>query len=135
MVHLALDVASELEEEGISVEVVDPRTLVPLDKKTIRASVVKTGRLVVVDEACQTCGAAAEIISLVVEDGDTYEFIKSSPKRVCAPDVPVPFSPPMEQYVAPDKMKVAAAVRQVMGKKLNIGDQYNLGTSHWFKSS
>jgi pyruvate/2-oxoglutarate/acetoin dehydrogenase E1 component len=122
MVHIALDVASELEEEGISVEVIDPRTLEPLDRDTIRASVAKTGRLVVVDEACQTCGAAAEIISLVVEDGDTYEFLKASPKRVCAPDVPVPFSPPMEQYVAPDKKKVVAAVRQVMGKKLKIGD-------------
>jgi pyruvate dehydrogenase E1 component beta subunit len=122
MVHIALDAASELEEEGISVEVIDPRTLVPLDRDTIRASVAKTGRLVVVDEACQTCGAAAEIISLVVEDGDTYELLKTSPKRVCAPDVPVPFSPPMEQYIAPDKKKVVAAVRQVMGKKLKIGD-------------
>jgi len=121
MVHIALDVASELEEEGISVEVIDPRTLVPLDRDTIRASVAKTGRLVVVDEACQTCGAAAEIISLVVEDGDTYELLKASPKRVCAPDVPVPFSPPMEQYVAPDKKKVVTAVRQVIGKKLKIG--------------
>ena len=115
MVHIALDVASELEAEGISVEVIDPRTLVPLDRDSIRASVAKTGRLVVVDEACQTCGAAAEIISLVVEDGETYGLLKASPKRVCAPDVPVPFSPPMEQYVAPDKKKVLAAVRQVMG--------------------
>jgi pyruvate/2-oxoglutarate/acetoin dehydrogenase E1 component len=114
MVHIALDAASEMEEEGVSVEVIDPRTLVPLDRDTIRASVARTGRLVVVDEACQTCGAAAEIISLVVEDGDTYEFLKAAPKRVCAPDVPVPFSPPMEQYVAPDKKKVVAAVRQVM---------------------
>jgi pyruvate dehydrogenase E1 component beta subunit len=122
MVHIVLDAASELEEEAISVEVIDPRTLVPLDRDTIRASVAKTGRLVVVDEACQTCGAAAEIISLVVEDGDTYELLKASPKRVCAPDVPVPFSPPMEQYVAPDKKKVVAAVRQVMGKKLRIGE-------------
>jgi pyruvate dehydrogenase E1 component beta subunit len=115
MVHVALDVASELEEEGISAEVIDPRTLVPLDRDTIRASVAKTGRLVVVDEACQTCGAAAEIISLVVEDNETYGLLKASPKRVCAPDVPVPFSPPMEQYVVPDKRKIKAAVRQVMG--------------------
>lgn len=114
MVHVALEAADELEKEGISIEVVDPRTLVPLDRAAIRASVAKTGRLVVVDEACQTCGAAAEIVSLVVEDGDTYRFLKSSPKRVCAPDVPVPFSPPMEQYVAPDKGKLIAAIRQVM---------------------
>jgi pyruvate/2-oxoglutarate/acetoin dehydrogenase E1 component len=114
MVHVALDAAEELERDGISVEVVDPRTLVPLDRVALRASVAKTGRLVVMDEACQTCGAAAEILSLVVEDADTYGSLKSSPKRVCAPDIPVPFSPPMEQFVAPDRGKLIAAVRQVM---------------------
>lgn len=114
MVYVALEAAVELEKEGISLEVIDPRTLVPLDRAAIRASVVKTGRLVVVDEACQTCGAAAEIISLVVEDRGTYRSLKSSPKRVCAPDVPVPFSPPMERFVAPDKGKVIAAVREAL---------------------
>jgi acetoin:2,6-dichlorophenolindophenol oxidoreductase subunit beta len=116
MVHIALDAAAELEKEGISLEVIDPRTLVPLDRGVIRASVAKTGRLVVVDEACQTCGAAAEIISLVVEDERTYRSLKSSPKRVCAPDVPVPFSPPMEQFVTPDKGKLITAIRKVMGR-------------------
>jgi acetoin:2,6-dichlorophenolindophenol oxidoreductase subunit beta len=114
MVHVALDAARELENDGISVEVVDPRTLVPLDRVAIRESVQKTGRLVVVDEACQTCGAGAEIVSLVVEDGATYKTLKAAPRRVCAPDVPVPFSPPMEQFVAPDKKKVLAAIREVM---------------------
>ncbi len=117
MVHVALDAARELEEAGISIEVLDPRTLVPFDRAAIRASVAKTGRLVVVDEACQTCGAAAEIISMVVEDTSTYKALKSSPKRVCAPDVPVPFSPPMEQFVAPDKAKLISAVHQVMDGK------------------
>jgi len=114
MVHVALDAARELEKAGISLEVLDPRTLVPFDRAAIRASVAKTGRLVVVDEACQTCGAAAEIISMVVEDRGTYKLLKSSPKRVCAPDVPVPFSPPMEQFVAPDKGKLMSAVYDVM---------------------
>jgi acetoin:2,6-dichlorophenolindophenol oxidoreductase subunit beta len=114
MVHIAVDAATELEQEGISVEVIDPRTLVPLDRATIRASVAKTGRLVVVDEACQTCSAAAEIISLVVEEKGTYKSLKAHPVRVCAPDVPVPFSPPMEQFVAPDKGRVIAAIREVM---------------------
>ena len=114
MVHVALDAAGELEKAGISIEVLDPRTLVPFDRAAIRASVAKTGRLVVVDEACQTCGAAAEIISMVVEDTGTYRLLKSSPKRVCAPDVPVPFSPPMEQFVAPDKAKLIKAVHEVM---------------------
>lgn len=118
MVHVALSAAAELEKDGISVEVLDPRTLVPLDGTAIRASVAKTGRLVVVDEACQTCGAAAEIISLVVEDADTYASLKSSPKRVCAPDVPVPFSPPMEQFVAPDRGKLIKAIRQVMKRQV-----------------
>lgn len=117
MVHVALDAAGELERAGISIEVLDPRTLVPFDRATIRASVAKTGRLVVVDEACQTCGAAAEIISMVVEDSGAYRALKSSPRRVCAPDVPVPFSPPMEQYVAPGKDKLVKAVHEVMDGK------------------
>jgi pyruvate dehydrogenase E1 component beta subunit len=116
MVHVALEAAGELEKAGISIEVLDPRTLVPFDRAAIRASVAKTGRLVVVDEACQTCGAAAEIISMVVEDRSTYKALKSGPRRVCAPDVPVPFSPPMEQFVAPDKAKLMAAVYEVMDK-------------------
>jgi acetoin:2,6-dichlorophenolindophenol oxidoreductase subunit beta len=114
MVHVAMEAAAQLEQEGISVEIIDPRTLVPLDRAAIRASVGKTGRLVVVDEACQTCGAGAEIISLVVEDDTAYKALKTGPKRVCAPDIPVPFSPPMEQFVAPDKAKVLAAIHEVM---------------------
>jgi pyruvate/2-oxoglutarate/acetoin dehydrogenase E1 component len=116
MVHVALDAATELATEGISLEVIDPRTLVPLDRPAIRASVAKTGRLVVVDEACATCGAAAEIISLVVEDEETYTLLKSHPKRVCGPDIPIPFSPPLEQYVAPDKQKLLLAIREVIKK-------------------
>jgi acetoin:2,6-dichlorophenolindophenol oxidoreductase subunit beta len=114
MVHLALDVATEIGSEGISLEVIDPRTLVPLDRAAIRTSVAKTGRLVVVDEACATCGAAAEIISLVVEDEETYALLTSHPKRVCGPDIPIPFSPPLEQYVAPDKQKLILAIQEVM---------------------
>jgi acetoin:2,6-dichlorophenolindophenol oxidoreductase subunit beta len=113
MVHLALEVADEMAEKGISAEVIDPLTLVPLDKETIKASVAKTGRLVVVDEACQTCGAAGEIISLVVEDKETFSHLKSFPKRVCGLDAPIPFSPPMEQYVLPDKQKIASAIKEV----------------------
>jgi pyruvate/2-oxoglutarate/acetoin dehydrogenase E1 component len=114
MVHLALDVAEEMSREGVSIEVIDPRTLVPLDRAAIRTSVAKTGRLVVVDEACATCGAAAEIISLVVEHEEAYTLLKSHPKRVCGPDIPIPFSPPLEQYVAPDKQKLILAIREVM---------------------
>jgi pyruvate dehydrogenase E1 component beta subunit len=114
MVHESLAVAAELEKEGISLEVIDPRTLVPLDKETIRKSVARTGRLVVVDEACRTCSAAAEIISLVTEDEATFKRLKSPPARVCGRDVPIPYSPPMEKYVIPDKEKIKQAVRQVL---------------------
>ena len=116
MVHEALAVAEEMEREGISLEIIDPRTLVPLDGASIRASVARTGRLVVVDEACRTCGAAAEIMSLVVEDEASFGYLKSHPKRVCGLDVPIPFSPPMERYAVPDKERIAAAVREVMGR-------------------
>lgn len=116
MVHEALAAAAELEGEGVSVEVVDPRTLVPLDREAIRASVAKTGRLVVVDEACATCGAAAEIIALVTEDAGTFRHLKASPRRVCAPDVPIPYSPPMEKYVIPDKARIVGAVRGALGR-------------------
>ena len=114
MVHEALAAAEEMEAEGISLEIIDPRTLVPLDGGAIRASVAKTGRLLVVDEACQTCGAAAEIMSLVVEYETTFSHLKSHPSRVCGLDVPIPFSPPMEQYALPSKDKIVSAVREVM---------------------
>ena len=114
MVHDAMDVAAELAEEGVSVEVIDPRTLVPLDTRTILDSVMKTGRLVVVDEACQTCGAAAEILALVTSDRAAFSALKAAPARVCGLDVPIPFSPPMERYAIPDKAKIVEAVRGVM---------------------
>ncbi len=113
MVHEALAAADELEGHGISVEVIDPRTLIPLDRDTIRASVAKTGRLVVVDEACRTCGAAAEIASLVVEDPNTFGCLKAPPKRLCGLDVPIPYSPPMEKYIVPDKEKIIATIKEV----------------------
>jgi pyruvate/2-oxoglutarate/acetoin dehydrogenase E1 component len=114
MVYEALAAAEEAEKDGISVELIDPRTLVPLDIKAIRNSVAKTGRIVVVDEACQTCSAACEILSIVVEDDDTFSRLKAPAKRVCGLDVPVPFSPPMEKYSIPDKDKILAAIRQVI---------------------
>ncbi len=114
MVHDALDAAGELAREGVSVEVIDPRTLVPLDTRTILDSVKKTGRLVVVDEACQTCGAAAEILALVTSDRATFESLKAAPARVCGLDVPIPFSPPLERYSIPDKAKIVEAIRGVM---------------------
>jgi pyruvate/2-oxoglutarate/acetoin dehydrogenase E1 component len=118
MVHLCLEVAEEMEKDGISAEIIDPRTLMPLDRESFKTSVMKTGRLVVVDEACRTCGTAGEIISSVVEDAKVFNSLKASPKRVCGLDVPIPFSRPMEKYVVPDKEKIASAIRAVMEDKL-----------------
>jgi len=114
MVYEALGAAEELAKEGISSEVIDPRTLVPLDKAAIIRSVKKTGRLVVVDEACQTCGAAAEVIAFVTSDKRVFGKLKSAPARVCGLDIPIPFSPPMEKYALPDKKKIIKAIKSVM---------------------
>jgi pyruvate/2-oxoglutarate/acetoin dehydrogenase E1 component len=112
MVPQALAAAEELAGEGIAVEVVDPRTLVPMDKETLRASVRKTGRVVIADEACMTCSAAAEIMALLTEDPTTFRALKVPPKRVCAPDVPIPYSPIMERFCLPDKARILAGIRE-----------------------
>ena len=114
MVGEALRAADELAGEGTSIEVVDPRTLVPMDAGTIRASVRKTGRAVIVDEACITCSAAAEITALITEDPVTFRALKAPPKRVCAPDVPIPYSPVMEQFCLPDKDNIISGIREVL---------------------
>ena len=104
-----------MEGQGVSVEVVDPRTLVPMDKETLRASVRKTGRVVVVDEACITCSAASEVLAMITEDSDTFRALKTPPKRVCAPDVPIPYSPVLEQYCLPDAANIIQGINQVLG--------------------
>lgn len=115
MVHEALASAEDLASAGVSVEIIDPRTLVPLDQETIRKSVRKTGRVVIVDEACITGSAAAEISAVITEDPDTFRALKAAPRRVCAPDVPIPYSPIMEQFCIPDQSDIANAVREVLG--------------------
>ena len=115
MVHEALAAAETLQQEGISAEVIDPRTLVPMDQATIRASVQKTGRLVVADEAGPTAGASAEISALVTEDPATFASLKAPVKRVCALQVPIPYSPRLENHVFPDRDKIAAGVREIFG--------------------
>ena len=114
LVHETLAAAAVLEREGISVEVVDPRTLVPLDAATIRASVQKTGRLVIADEAGPTAGASAEIAAIVTEDGETFAKLEAPLKRVCALHVPIPYSPPLEDHVFPNAAKIVTGVREVL---------------------
>ncbi|MEC7535738.1 MAG: transketolase C-terminal domain-containing protein [Pseudomonadota bacterium] len=114
MVQEALAAAQTLDKEGISVEVVDPRTLVPMDSETIRASVRKTGRLLVADEAGPTAGASAEIISLATEDLETFKTLRAPVSRVCALDVPIPYSPVLEDYVFPNRDRIADGIRAAM---------------------
>ncbi|MCL4371225.1 MAG: alpha-ketoacid dehydrogenase subunit beta [Chloroflexi bacterium] len=112
MVVKALQAAQALEKEGISVEVVDPRTLVPLDKATILESVKKTGRLVVADEGYPKCGFASEIAAIVAEEA--LDYLDAPVKRVTNLDAPIPFAVPEEKYVMPDEHKIAAAVRSLV---------------------
>lgn len=112
MVHKARNAAAELEEEGLSVEVIDPRTLTPLDKKAIVDSVKKTGRLVIVSEDCKTGGVSAEISSVVAEEA--IDYLDAPIKRVTGADTPIPFSPPLEQYVIPDEKAIIKAVKEVV---------------------
>jgi acetoin:2,6-dichlorophenolindophenol oxidoreductase subunit beta len=115
MVYPALAAADEVSAEGVSVEVIDPRTLVPLDVECIRLSVQKTGRLIVVDESAPTCSMASEIVASVVEDWATHQALRAPARRVTMPAVPVPFSPPLEDFVLPDQSRIAAAIRDALG--------------------
>ena len=104
----ALAVADELESDGISVEVIDPRTIVPLDTKTILDSVEKTGRLVVVDPAHRSCSVASEISSIVSQEG--FWSLQAPIQRVTSLDCHFPFSPALEHLVYPNEDKIAEAI-------------------------
>jgi len=112
MVHYAIEAAGRLEKEGISVEVIDPRTLAPLDRETILDSVRKTGRLVAVDEAYLDCGIQGEIIAMVTEK--TFHHLKAPPLRLGNPGVPVPFSPTLEEAVIPSVGDIERAIRKTV---------------------
>jgi len=108
MMYKALAAAEILAERGIQAEVIDPRTLVPLDKELILASVRKTGRLVIVEEDNLTGGWAAEVAAIVADEG--FMWLDAPIKRVSAPDVPPPFAPVLERAYVPDEQKIVAAV-------------------------
>jgi pyruvate dehydrogenase E1 component beta subunit len=111
MVLLAEQAARALADEGLSVEVIDPRTLSPLDDDAILASLQKTGRLVVVDEANPYCSMASEVSSLVAERG--FDYLDAPIRKVTAPHTPVPASPVLEQAYVPSVADISAAVREV----------------------
>jgi len=112
MVQVALEAAGTLADEGVDVEVVDPRTLSPLDAETILASVRKTGRAVVVDEDNPRCSMAADLAALVA--GQAFDSLDAPPQMVTAPHTPVPFAPEMEQFYIPSAERVAGAVRATL---------------------
>jgi pyruvate dehydrogenase E1 component beta subunit len=112
MVKFALEAAGDLEREGISVEVIDPRSLVPLDEETILNSVRKTHRLVIVHEACKRGGFGAELAAIAAEKA--IEYLDAPIIRVAAENTPVPFAPILENFHLPDKNKIAAGIRRAL---------------------
>jgi pyruvate dehydrogenase E1 component beta subunit len=109
----ALAAAEQLAAEGIEAEVIDPRTLAPLDTATILESVAKTGRLVIVDQATRHASAAAVIAAEVASEG--FSSLKAPVQLVTALDATIPYSEPMEAYLLPDEAKIVAAVQQAVG--------------------
>jgi pyruvate dehydrogenase E1 component beta subunit len=107
----ALDAATSLASEGISAEVIDPRTLKPLDTETIVASVAKTGRLLIVENAHRVASASAEIAAVVAEEA--FESLRRPILRLTAPDVHVPFTPVLEKKLFPNKAGIVAAAQQL----------------------
>jgi pyruvate dehydrogenase E1 component beta subunit len=112
MLHRSLDAADKLAAEGINAEVIDLRTLVPLDKETVVNSVKKTHRVLIVDEDYKSYGMSGELAAIVAEEA--LDYLDAPPKRLAVPDVPIPYSRPLEQYVQPSADKIAAAARELV---------------------
>jgi len=111
-VHRALDAAEQLEKDGISAEVLDLRSLVPLDRDAILDSVRKTHRLLVVDEDYKSFGMTGEVITTAVEGA--FDYLDAPPARIAIPDVPIPYSRVLEQFVLPDTEKIVAGVKSLL---------------------
>jgi pyruvate dehydrogenase E1 component beta subunit len=114
MIHKSLRVAEELSKKGISMEIIDPRTLVPLDRQTIIESVKKTGKVMVVSEDTKTAGVAAEIATVIMEEA--FDYLDAPVKRVSALDVPIPYAPVLESTVIPQEKHITEAVLEVVGQ-------------------
>ncbi|MFP3236309.1 MAG: dehydrogenase E1 component subunit alpha/beta, partial [Vulcanisaeta sp.] len=111
MVHYALEAAEKLRGEGIDVEVIDLRTIKPLDKETIVGSAKKTGKVLVVDEDYLSFGLTGEIAAILAEEGANAKY-----RRIAVPDVPIPYSRPLEQYVIPSTDRIVNAIKELVGK-------------------
>ncbi|MBI2952076.1 alpha-ketoacid dehydrogenase subunit beta, partial [bacterium] len=112
MVHVALNAAGTLAQQGISAEVVDPRTMVPLDREALVASVSKTGRAVIIDEGHRSFGVTAELASVIYEGA--FDYLDAPVVRLGAMDVPVPFTKPLEDATIPTEKDVVEAVTGMM---------------------
>ena len=110
MVHTALEATEDI--DGASVEVIDLRSLVPLDEAAILASVHKTSKVLIVDEANETCAAGAQVAAVIADRG--FEDLDGPVRRIATPDVPIPFSPPLEQAVLPSVDRVKEAARELL---------------------
>jgi 2-oxoisovalerate dehydrogenase E1 component beta subunit len=113
MLQVALEAAETAAQDGIQVEVVDLRTLLPLDEETILASAARTGKVIVLHEATRTGGPGGEVAALIAERA--FEYLDAPIVRVAPPDTPVPYSPPLEGYFLPNADKVGRAVRALVG--------------------
>ncbi|MEE9182485.1 MAG: transketolase C-terminal domain-containing protein, partial [candidate division NC10 bacterium] len=111
MVQQALEAADEMSQQGIEVEVVDLRTLCPLDTDAILASVKKTGKVLIVHEAPQVCGIGAEIAGVIAQEA--FRYLDAPVTRLAAPHTPVPFSPPLEDFYLPNAAKIAAKLKDL----------------------
>jgi acetoin:2,6-dichlorophenolindophenol oxidoreductase subunit beta len=114
MVYVALEAAEHLEQEGVSAEVVDPRTLVPLDRETLVASVTKTGHALVVDEGHTSYGVSAELAAVLADEA--FWHLDAPVKRLAAMDVPIPFSPVLEDQTVPTPDRVVEVAKALVGK-------------------
>ena len=112
MVSESIRATTKLEAEDIHCEIIDPRTLVPLDKSTILNSVEKTGRLLIVDEGCKTCSVSAEIAAFVAEEG--FQYLKKNIIRLNTPDVPIPFSDKLEKLIIPNAKSIQENVKKLL---------------------
>jgi acetoin:2,6-dichlorophenolindophenol oxidoreductase subunit beta len=112
MVHRALDAAEDLAKEGVEAEVLDLRSVIPLDREAIVASVKKTKRLLVVDEDYTSFGLTGEVVTTAVEGA--FDHLDAPPMRLAYPDVPIPYSRPLEEFCLPDRQKIAAAAKKLL---------------------
>jgi pyruvate/2-oxoglutarate/acetoin dehydrogenase E1 component len=113
LVGTALSAAKKFEEEGVSIEVFDPRSLRPFDMETLAKSIAKTGRVVIIDDSPVTCGFGSFVSAVIAEE--FFSYLKAPVKIVARADVPVPFSQPLEEYVLPNEEKLTDAIKKIIG--------------------